>query len=228
MFARILGVGACALALAAPARANLITNGSFETPATPAGSFTQFTSPSAGITGWTVGGADVLLINTTYTENGGNVRFTAQDGSNSVDLTGAGNTGPNTLSQVVATQAGQTYALSFFVGATGSSGNAPYAGAAEVDVLIDGNLIGTFTNGNLPGVGNPTNWEGFTTQFTAATGSTTVTFRSASLPADNPRTNFAGLDNVSMQPVPEPASLAALGLGVAGVAGYARRRLRTA
>ena len=63
---------------ATSAQANLIVNGSFETPVVPVGSFTNFGSGSTGITGWTVIGPEASIVSGTFSQNG--LNFPAQDG----------------------------------------------------------------------------------------------------------------------------------------------------
>ena len=109
--------------LAGPVGAvELIVNGGFETPATTNGAFTQY-SGGSNFPGWSVLGNDVIVINTNYNEGG--LGFNANRGLASIDLTGAGNTGPtNGISQTIATGPG-SYRLSFFVGnASPTGGNA--------------------------------------------------------------------------------------------------------
>ena len=72
------------------ARADLITNGSFETtvPVVAVGTFNLYTPGSAGVTGWTVvgnAGTDIGVVNAL---NQSGIFFPAQSGSNWVDLTG--------------------------------------------------------------------------------------------------------------------------------------------
>ena len=60
---------ACAALLsltAAPTRAGLIANGSFESPTVPAGGFSNFAGGSTGITGWTVVGDGVSIVSGTF------------------------------------------------------------------------------------------------------------------------------------------------------------------
>jgi hypothetical protein len=199
-----------------PTRADLIVNGSFEIPVTTAGSSTTLSGGSTIMTGWTVVGVDVLLLNTTYGEPGNGVnQFNASSGLNSVDLTGAGNTGPTDgVTQTVATTSGQTYLLSFDVGR--ASGGSLYATPATDDLSINGGPRISFTNSNsTPGM---INWHTFTQQFVATGASTTITFLNGT-PAG---TSEAGLDNVSLVAVaaiPEPSVMALAGFGLAGILG---------
>lgn len=207
------------------AKAQLITNGSFETPATTSGTYSEFHSGSMGITGWTVGGpVSVHLTNTNFTEGSGNILFfNSADGLNSVDLTGTANTGANSIFQTVTTIPGVPYELTFSVGVTGGSVN--YDSPSRIEVFAGDNSLGVFTNSNVPTAGNPANWESFTVGFTALASSTTIKFVNATPTVGNGGNNFAGLDNVSLQAVPEPTSLAIFGLAtLAGGGVYLRRR----
>jgi len=65
--------------LASPARADLVTNGNFETPIVPLEYFTNFLGGSTGITGWTVVGPAVSVVSTNYAAFG--FTFPAEDGT---------------------------------------------------------------------------------------------------------------------------------------------------
>lgn len=107
-----------ALGLAAPSVAATIVNGGFETPVlAPGTAFRYFGGQNLG--GWTVLGNDVFLLQTTFSQSGFGVpAFTAQEGLNSLDLAGNGNTGgvTNGVQQSLLTNPGDTYRLSFYVG----------------------------------------------------------------------------------------------------------------
>src|SRR5262245_30540208 len=92
-----------------------IMNGSFETPAVPAGGFTLF--PPNVIPGWTVvgpAGTSVGIVSGTFTQLG--VMFPAQDGSQWLDLTGLGSNSTEGVTQSATVTAGHTYQLSYFIG----------------------------------------------------------------------------------------------------------------
>ncbi|HEY1686627.1 MAG TPA: carbohydrate binding domain-containing protein [Tepidisphaeraceae bacterium] len=192
------------------ARANLILDGSFETPVVGAGSYVDYTPGPMGP--WTVVGNDVLLINTTYTEpSNGILAFNAEDGNQSLDLTGAGNTSPNDgVEQTITTTPGTQYVVSFWVGAALSNKGSGYYSDPATDLLIDGGPATSFKV--TPTVSGYVTWEHFTSTFTAAGASTTIEFQNGT----STPTALAGLDNVSVDAVPLP--VAAYG-GMALIAG---------
>lgn len=203
----ILAVGL----LAPTARANLLTNGSFETPVVPAGGFANFNSGSTGITGWTVTGPQVSVVSKTYTSFG--FSFPAEDGAQWLDLTGYVSNAVEGVEQAVSTTAGATYDLSYFVGNQVNPGG-PYGTTSTVNVYVDGVLIQTAVNSS--GAGGTTQvWQQFSASFVAASGSTTLKFLNG-----DPRTDYTnGLDNVVLtagttSPVPEPSTLAMFALAL--------------
>jgi len=119
------GIAAC---LYSPAvQANLISNGSFETPLVANGvncfglTGCEGFAVGAALGAWTVVGISttvnaILLLNNNYTENGGQLHFSAEDGQQSVDLTGAFNQGRNGVEQTITTTPGTSYNLTFWVG----------------------------------------------------------------------------------------------------------------
>ena len=110
---RSLLVAITAMGFSVSAFANLITNGSFETPTVPVGSFSNFPTGSIAITGWTVVGPPVSVVSGSFTS--GPFSFPAQDGIQWLDLTGP-TSGGGGVEQAVTTTPGQTYDLSFYVG----------------------------------------------------------------------------------------------------------------
>jgi hypothetical protein len=208
------------LALAAvDAHANLITNGSFDTPPSPAGSFTNYTPGQTGLTGWTIVGSpgtDVSTVSTTTVLNG--VSYIAEDGPNYLDLTGDGsNNDTEGVAQTIATSIGDNYTLTFWVGNVDNPG--VLAGiTSTVNVSANITSLGTFTN-NCTSCTTTQSWRLFATTFTATSNSTTLQF----LTGDPSNDNGNGLDNMSLvdngpaTTTPEPATLvlalaAALGL----------------
>src|SRR5262249_38765310 len=136
---------------------------------------------------------------------GNNVsQFNAEDGLNSLDVTGIANQGSSAgVEQVVATVPGQEYQLIFYIGrVTPNSGpSGVYPTPATVDVSIDGGARMHFTNSNV--TNGVINWQQFSAMFAAAGSSTTIDF----LNGTGIGNNEAGLDNVSMVPVTESSKL---------------------
>ena len=215
----VVSLAAAAL-LAVPASAvELVVNGGFESPVTSNGGFAQFAGGSS-FAGWSVLGNDVIIINTNYNEQG--LGFNANSGSNSIDLTGSGNTGPtNGVTQTIGTNLGN-YTLRFFVGnasPTGGNGN-NYTQPSTVNLSINGGAIQSFTNAtDTP---NAVNWKQFSVSFITET-PTTITFTNGTV-----GDNMLGLDDVSVTAaVPEPSVWGMMILGF-GLVGFAARRRATA
>jgi hypothetical protein len=210
-----------AVVAATPARADLITNGDFETPVVGSGNTQQFFRGSTSITGWTVvgnsAGSNVSIVDKNFTFMGGTAN--AESGNQSVDLSGTSDAGGEGLSQSVTTTIGTQYLVSFWLGRA----SYPEAGTGATDLYINGSFVSTYTNPNT----NPTtiNWAQFTYQFAATMATTSVEF----LNRTGGSNEETGLDNVSLTTavgVPEPASnvLFVVGLTAIGLHRFACRR----
>ena len=220
----LMAAAALATLAASPAFANLLINGDFDTPATPPGGV-LFYGGGGSFLGWNVTGPSnngVVALDTAYAEL--SALFEAESGNVSLDITGSGNAGSTAgVNQTVATVAGTTYDLSFWVGNQDGSGNGGYVLPSTVDVLINGNSVGAFTNSDTSHF--MINWKQFSLSFTATETSTNIAFLNGTDQGDNE----AGLDNVVLTEhqagVPEPAAWALMitGFGLAG-AGVRRRR----
>jgi Protein of unknown function (DUF642) len=207
------------LALSSPSLAATIVNGGFESPGLPPGGISLY-SGGSNIGGWTVLGNDVYLIQSNYGESSFGVSaFTAQEGLNSLDLTGNANTGiTDGVQQSISTNIGEIYRLSFFVGV--AKGNGLYASPSILDLSINGGSRISFTNNNL--VQGTLNWQQFSQDFTAISSSTTIAFFNSTATSSN---NFVGLDNIqigSATSAPEPLTI--VGTLIGGTASMRMRK----
>jgi hypothetical protein len=176
------------LAAGSAARADLVVNGGFET-----GNFS----------GWT---------------QSGNVTFTSVQGAGTFPGPHSGNffasLGPvgslGFLDQNLATTAGTTYHLSYWLESDGGTPN-------EFQVQLNGVVVQDMTNIPASPGGK---YEEHTLDFTATSASTNLKlgFR------DDP--GFFGLDDISVNAVPEPATLALAGSGLLTLLAYGWRRRR--
>jgi choice-of-anchor C domain-containing protein len=198
----VMAVVACCVSMTG-AHASLI-NGSFEDPNIGNNFYVVVGNGDPTITGWTVGGSSVDIVNKV---GAGNSNW-ANDGDQSIDL--AGTPGPGSLTQFAGTTASASYVLSFQV----SSNGGPYINGLQV--FWNGSLLDTITT---PAFGT---WETKSYLVTATGASTELTFST-----DNASNQGPLLDDVSLtQAVPEPGSIIMLSLGGIGMGLAAWRRRR--
>lgn len=152
----------------------------------------------AGMTGWTCQGGDMCTL-------------TNEGGTHGLAFIGYANYGYQSLFQDVTTVAGGTYQLKF--------DSRSYSSVNEIGYSFNG-----FSN---------VNWIAATTGFSQSVGSFTATGAKTKLEfflATDPGTGTYVIDNVSLEQtgtanaVPEPGSLALMGLGVAGFIAARRKR----
>jgi hypothetical protein len=180
---------------------NLIQNGSFELPGV---SFQQqIPSGSTFLTDWTVSDSgDVFIHN--GPANGGDYG-PAEDGVDYLDLSGDGS--PHaTVYQDFSTTPGLQYSLSFYIGSSS------YNPQQTIHVFLFENVQGYLLNTTLTPLapsGN-INWLKETFTFTASMDSTRLQFQDTSSIDDN----ASYIDNVSVTPAPEPATVGLLSLGL--------------
>lgn len=197
-FAKLVLVAAVSFATLSAQAADLVTNGSFEaiSGASVTNGYRKISAGSGDITGWTIGGNSVDIINGAYNAISGN----------SIDMLGS--PGPGTLSQTLSTANGQNYVLSFDLSFNPNASNATKA----IGVSFAGGAVTNFT-GTVP-------FSHYTLGFTATSASTSLTFSSTS------GADYSGavLDNVSVTAVPEPETYAMLLAGMGIMGAVVRRR----
>jgi len=214
---------AMALMATIPAKANLITNGSFEAASISPGSFTNVAAGSTAITGWTVTLGNIDYIGSLWG---------ASNGSRSLDLEGSAGTCnlvipncPGGIAQTFSTVAGQQYDVMFDL--AGNPFNVPIIKTVSVSAAGQSQNFSFNVTGHSSG---SMGWTTHTWTFTASGSTTTLEFDTA----DNPATGWGpALDNVNValsstappeSTVPEPSTILLLGVGLIALAACRKQR----
>jgi choice-of-anchor C domain-containing protein len=186
----------------------ILVNGSFESgPVIAPFEDINIAGGSTAITGWTVTGNVIDYLGPPWD---------VTDGERGIDLDG--NDGIGGIEQTFATVPGQPYFLRFDL-----SGN-PHGTPLEKLMRLDiAGLTQTYSHDSSGQTRDALLWQAITVLFVASDSTSTVAFTSLS-PADN---SFGALiDNVRIDPVPEPATLLLVGAGGLGLLASIRRRNR--
>ena len=207
---RFCAVAAVVFGIGFASHANLLTNGSFES-----GNFIPDANDTMSLllgatdmTGWTVENAALAWIGPSNPFS-----LSASDGGYFLDLTGYHDSAPSGgVQQTIATTIGQEYELTFDLGTD------PVYNTEPVSIQVTaGSDSDTFTSTPL----NPNQWQSFSFDFTATSSSTTISLDGQASTGQK----YVGLDNVSVQVIPEPGTLTLFaGSGLLALAGWRRSR----
>lgn len=135
------------------------------------------------------------------------------DGNNSVNLTLANPYVPNTLSQVLATLVGQTYVVNFWANADSSN-----TFSLTANGLTVAGTPGSIADNGFPSMtSNSSLFTDYSGEFVATSTSTTLDLTSVGDPAIGSQNGSVMVDDVNVQPVPEPGSVVLMLTGILGL-----------
>ncbi|EJN36324.1 DUF642 domain-containing protein [Pseudomonas sp. GM80] len=167
--------------------AELVVNGSFESPGCSNDCILNTPAQADFVTGWTTFLSGVEYINV----NAAIGNSAAADGSMSVDLANYTYLNGGGIQQNINTVVGARYRLTF------SAGNSTYVNRSG-NGIINVKVAGQTTSFDTPvATSNATVWETKTYDFTATTPQTTLSFWND----QNPNAHFAFIDKVSVAPL---------------------------
>jgi len=191
----ILFVALAGLSMSASA-VNIVQNGGFELNDWDySSSYKLYNAGSAGVSNWTIGARSIDLVTNPYP---------VLNGRTALDL--AGTPGPGSISQALASSAGTQYTVTFWALTRESTDpRNQYLFSVFGDQALQFNLTNTYTQYSYTAI---------------ATGNNVLSFLTDTL---NTTTGNILIDDVSVEAVPEPATMAVLGLGAAAML---RRRKR--
>ena len=206
---RLIVALAASMLATGTAQAVTIVNGSFENGTFSANAFETLNSGDTSIANWTIGGNGVDWIGS---------HWQASNGNRSIDLSAVS---AGSLSQSIATVAGQSYAVTFDL--AGNPDGGPFLKQVVVDVNAAQSRTFDFTTGATSRAAM--GWIGQTYRFTATSTTSVLSFTSLANTPSGP-----ALDNVAISAVPEAATWAMLiaGFGMVGAAARRRRPAITA
>ena len=193
---------------AGKAKAALIVNGGFETPVLAAGQSKTLSTGDSSMAPWVITAGSIDVVQSGY--------WPAYEGSNSIDLNGVS---AGTIRQTFATIPGTTYALTFAYACNADVvdvNHSVFTGIGHVTVTGASTLLDTTVSHSGSSRANM-NYQIYSGNFVADSSSTTLQFQDVS---NDPGMHGVVIDNVSVNSVPEPQTLALL----AGASLLRRRR----